>query len=413
MNLMHLPLYSRDCASAGPMDKFLLSLNKRYLFPLIAVVAVLIWVVLCTKQYESYWNGTIRRVQTVDFNILHHTMPITLSCLILSGQDASIQKVLDSNFGIFGIVITDPKGENIIYRSEKQYKKASWQKELSIEYLHKSQNLKETEHFDWLTDPPPLAAQYANGSPRVYADKAIAPPPSGRIIGRVYYLREPPPPFWEDVLGSLWGNWFEFTGSKRGYVMQTLNVGAFTTCIILILLWRKQHVASKEKELESLERELVVKRKSLENLTADLASQRKRKDWLENEAERAYQRAVKLKDSLERLKEAFFFEDQGHAKPKSGYFQQQQQGVISVRPPLHPPSAVIEEIESLLPDLTNNAKILRSQAEVLHTYCSQLEARQSEMQQIIERSRAFGKSSAGAPPGAQLRSHLTPEQSAP
>jgi DNA repair exonuclease SbcCD ATPase subunit len=193
--------------------------------------------------------------------------------------------------------------------------------------------------------------------------------------------------------------------------MQTLNVVAFTACIILILMWRKQHVASKEVELESLEKELVAKRKSLENLTADLASQRKRKDWLENEAERAYQRAVKLKDSLERLKEAFFFEDHPQAKPKSAYFQ--QAGIVSVRPPLHPPSAVIEEIESLLPELTNNAKILRSQAEVLHTYCTQLEARQSEMQQIIERSRAFGRSTAGSPPGAQLRSPLTPEQSAP
>lgn len=391
------------------MDKFILSVNKRFLLPCIAVVAFIVWVLLCAKQYDSYWNGTIRRVQTVDFNILHHTMPITLSYLVLTGQDASIQKVLDSNFGIFGIVITDPKGEKIIYKSEKVYKKVTWQKELSIDYLHKSQLTAEPEHYDWLTDPPPLAPQFANGSPRVYADKSVGPPPTGRAIGRVYYLREPPPPFWQDVAGSLWGNWFEFTGSKRGYVMQTLNVVAFTMCLVLTLLWRKQQVKARESELQTLEKELVVKRRALETLTQDLASQRKRKDWLENEAERAYQSAVKLKDSLEKLKEAFFF-DETH-KPKSAMIH--HPGEISVRPPLHPPSAVIEEIEGLLPDLTNNAKILRSQAEVLHTYCTQLESRQNEMQQIIERSRGMGRSGSSLAIPPQMQAHLTPEQSAP
>jgi hypothetical protein len=391
------------------MDKFFLSLNKRTIVAGVLLIALSVWLALCLKWYESYWEGTIRRVQTVDFNMLHHTLPTTLSYLVLTGQDDAIQKVLDSNFGIFGIIITDPKGENIVYKTEKVYHKKTWQNLLSVDFLKQSQKDKEAEHFDLLTDPPPLWAQYANSSPRQAADTQVLPLPKSRVIGRIYYVRQPPPPFVEDVAGSLWGNWFELSGSKRGYALHTLNVIAFALVVILILLWRKQVLETKEEELTVLERELTIKRRALDNLNADLGSQRKRKEWLESEAERAYQRALRLKESVEKLKEAFFFVDMSPGQRAAS----QKEGPISVRPPLHPPSAVIEEIESLLPDLTNNAKILRSQAEVLQSYCAQLESRQSEMQQIIERGRAAARNQAQAQAGAHFRNHLTPEQSAP
>ena len=391
------------------MDKFFLSLNKRTIVAGVLLIAFSVWLALCMKWYESYWEGTIRRVQTVDFNMLHHTLPTTLSYLVLTGQDDAIQKVLDSNFGIFGIIITDPKGENIVYKTEKVYHKKTWQNLLSVNFLKDSQKDKEAEHFDLLTDPPPLWAQYANSSPRQAADTQVLPTAKSRVIGRIYYVRQPPPPFVEDVAGSLWGNWFELSGSKRGYALHTLNVLAFALVVILILLWRKQVLETKEEELAVLERELTIKRRALDNLNADLGSQRKRKEWLESEAERAYQRALRLKESVEKLKEAFFFVDMSPGQRAAS----QKDGPISVRPPLHPPSAVIEEIESLLPDLTNNAKILRSQAEVLQSYCAQLESRQSEMQQIIERGRAAARNQSQAQAGAHFRNHLTPEQSAP
>jgi hypothetical protein len=63
----------------------------------------MLWLGFCRSHYESYWNGTIHRVQTVDFNILHHVLPTCLSQMILAGRDAEIQNVLNSNYGIFGI----------------------------------------------------------------------------------------------------------------------------------------------------------------------------------------------------------------------------------------------------------------------------------------------------------------------
>jgi hypothetical protein len=392
------------------MEKLFLSLNTKALVAIVVVVAGISWISLCEKYHDSYWNGTIHRVQTVDFNILHHTMPATLSYLILSGRADSIQEVLDSNYGIFGLIITDPKGENIVYKSEKVYKAKSWQKELSIKTVKESQAGGDVEHFDWLTNPPPDHAQYANDSPRVSPDKQVAPPPEGQVIGRIYYIRQPPPPFLQDLAGAFTGNWFEMTGSKRGYVLQTLNVISFSLLIVLVILWRKQIIAGKERELHVLEKELAIKRRNLDTLTSDLNGQRKRKEWLEQESQRAYNRALRLKESLEKLKEAFFFVE---GKPGAAAAAQLNQlaNSISVRPPQSPPSAVIEEIESLLPDLTNNAKILRSQAEVLQTYCSQLEMRQTEMQQILE-TKATGRASS-APAGPHLRAPFNSEQPAP
>lgn len=385
-------------------DKAVLALRKRIFIPIVCVLAFILWIVLCSKHYDSYWNGTIRRVQTVDFNMLHHTLPPTLSYLVLTGNDEGIQKVLDSTYGLFGIVVTDPKGENIIYKTEKVYKHETWQPKLNIKFLRDTQKEKDVEHFDVLTDPPPVMPQWENESPRIAADKPVATQPQGRVIGRVYYLREPPPEFWSDMLGALGSNWFEMTGSKRGYVLQTINVVAGAICVILIMVLRRQALANKEKELIQLERELTAKRRSLEQLTQDLAAQRKRKEWLEQESDRAYQRALRLKESLEKLKEAFFFVESG---PGGG-----KDSPLSVRPPMHRPSALIEEIETLLPELTNNAKILRSQAEVLQSYCSQLESRQVEMQRILERGRSAPRQNPQLSQ-AQHPGRLSPEQSAP
>ena len=105
------------------MNGLVRSIQKRYLFPTVVVVGVVFWLGMCHSHYQSYWNGTIYRVQTVDFNILHHTLPSTLSQLILAGKDAEVQKVLNSTFGIFGLVITDPDGREILFKTSDVYKK--------------------------------------------------------------------------------------------------------------------------------------------------------------------------------------------------------------------------------------------------------------------------------------------------
>ncbi|MBX9689920.1 MAG: hypothetical protein K2X27_24630, partial [Candidatus Obscuribacterales bacterium] len=279
------------------MNRLLLSIQKRFLIPSVIVVSLLLWLAFCRSHYESYWNGTIHRVQTVDFNILHHTLPTCLSQMILAGRVEEIQKVLNSNFGIFGMVLTDASGQEILFKTSNFYQKESWQPLLTVPYL---QSL--NEPYDLLTDPPPLAPQYTHQGPRQDRVQSLGKP-VGRIIGRVYYVRGLPPPFFEDLLTAVFSNWLEMRGSKRGYILLTLVMIGFASSFIVMILWRQRVLMLREKDLLSREQELGLRRKALDHLNADIASQRKRKEWLEQEAELAYQRALRIRESLLKLKE--------------------------------------------------------------------------------------------------------------
>lgn len=378
------------------MNRIVLSVQKRYLIPFVIVAAILVWLGFCRSHYESYWNGTIHRVQTVDFNILHHTLPTCLSQMILSGRTDEIQKALNSNFGIFGLVITDANGQEILFRTNNFYQKETWQPKLTIDYLN---SLKEP--FDVLTDPPPMAPQFAHKNPREDGVISLSKP-QGRVIGRLYYVRGVPPSFYDDLFNSVWSNWIELRGSKRGYILLTLVMVGFASSFIVMILWRQRVLQLRENELQSKEHELALRRKALDHLNADIASQRKRKEWLEQEAELAYQRALRIRESLVQLREDFFVENPAASNP------QDPDDTIIVRPPLHKASSLIGEVESLLPELTHNARVLRSQAEVWQTYCAQLEARQAELQRLLSQrssvaptGRAAGMAEAYAPPENQ------------
>ena len=133
------------------MDQLFLSLQKRFLVPIVIVGSLLAWLILCHANYKSYWYGTIYRVQTTDFNILHHSLPPTLSRMILEGKSELVQKTLDSTYGLFGLVITDPEGQTVLWQTNKVYHRESWHKKINPEYLN---NLKEP--FDLLTAPAVL-----------------------------------------------------------------------------------------------------------------------------------------------------------------------------------------------------------------------------------------------------------------
>lgn len=380
------------------MNRLVRSIQKRFLFPTVLLVGLIFWMGMCHSHYQSYWNGTIYRVQTVDFNLLHHTLPMTLSHLILAGQDEEVQRVLNCTFGIFGIVITDPDGREILFKTSDKYKKETWQPKLNAEYLQQ-----QNEPFDWLTNPPPTAVQYAHRNPRDEKAQLINNP-KGQAIGRVYYIRGVAPAFLDDLAGAVFSNWTELNGSKRGYILLTLIVVGFSSSLIALVLWRQRVLELREKDLSNREGELTLRRRALDHLNADIASQRKRKEWLENEAELAYQRALRIKETLLRIKEDFFLIDPETAA------RAQQNDNISVRPPLHKASALIGEVESLLPELTHNARILRSQAEVWQSYCSQLESRQAELQRLLSQRQSIGATSRAA---GIAESYAPPENQAP
>ena len=43
------------------------------------------------NEWNQYWNGTLRRVQTVDFNMLSHTLPAKLSSVLANRNYQELQ----------------------------------------------------------------------------------------------------------------------------------------------------------------------------------------------------------------------------------------------------------------------------------------------------------------------------------
>jgi hypothetical protein len=362
----------REAILGQTMDKIIVSIKRRYLLPVVFLVAFSVWLLLCRAYYQSYWEGTMFRVQTVDFNLLHHTLPTTLSQLIIADRDDSIQNVLDSTYGLFGLVITDPSGNSILYRTNKVYHYESWQKHITPEDLKKC-----SEPPDLLTDPPPLEARWTHPTPRITEAQKTKTKTHGKVLGKIYYIRDQPPSLYDDLTNFVGTGMMELSGAKRSYLFITLTMIGFSLVAILLIWLRKQGVEMKQAEVEYFRRELDIRKKALEHLSAELTAQKARKFWLEKEADQSYKRALNLKQSLERLRDnirpAF-----APSQPTNG------DGSVKVRPPVHPPSSVLEEIESIIPELTNSAGTLKSQAGMLNEYCAILEQRQTEMQQIVE-----------------------------
>ncbi len=358
------------------MDKLVLALKGKVLLPLVLVPALALWLFLCKAHYESYWDGTILRVQTVDFNILHHTLPTTLSTLIVAGRADLIQRVLDSSYGIFGLVVTDPEGRSVLYKTGKVYHRASWQQLVSPEFLART-----TEPYDLLTDPPPLEPVFAHSSPRSAAASRLAELPAGRVLGRVYYVRQPPPSLARDLSTFFGTGWLELSGSKRGYLLITLATVGFGLALVFLILFRQRSLEVRRRELEHLACELDIRQKALDHLACELSGQKERKRWLEQEADQSYRRALSLRSALATLKETLARADlagQEQTVPEAAG--------IKLRPPIHPPSELLAELEALIPELATDAQGLRAQAEQLQEHCRLLEERQAEMKRILDQA---------------------------
>ena len=187
---------------------------------IISSVALSIATVSNFLSYHKYWNGTIFAVQTVDFNILSHTLPTKLSIVLNQGNQEEVQRTLNSNYGLFGMVVTDCKtaksncpSQKILYSSQPNYR---WKQQIEAGSLSK-------HPYDVLRNPPPV---YAEGRFAFIRDRQRQPTGranSGTVIGRVYYVRNKPPTFIQDY--TRWvQNPLTFTGAQPIY---TLTVALF------------------------------------------------------------------------------------------------------------------------------------------------------------------------------------------
>ncbi|MEG4875008.1 type II toxin-antitoxin system HicA family toxin [Microcoleus sp. CZ3-B4] len=218
-------------------------------------------------------------MQTVDFNMLSHTLPVKLSYTLLQGNIGELQRTLDSNYGLFGLIVTDCKistkdclSEQILYQSKSSQK---WTKEISLATLS-------NHPYDLLQNPPPLQTERQYAKPDDSKPIPTAKVNSGEIIGRVYYVRGVPPTFIED-----YNNWiknpFKRTGSRTLYTstFALFFVSSLSAWIIieLVLSAKRNEQNLAQQQREQLQREIQQIKLQLEEKnqqTIELIDQRER-----------------------------------------------------------------------------------------------------------------------------------------
>ncbi len=196
-------------------------------------------------RYNNYWDKTIFRVQTVDFNILSHTLPTKLSYAIIQNQSEELQRTLDSNYSLFGLIVTDPNGEKVIASSGKGSSGSSWKAALNPQEL-------KNHPYDLLLDPPPLYSQWSYSDSRAVERTATNLTNRGRVIGRVYYVRGVRPTFEDDFFKWL-SNPIAASSRIETYTMTMM--ACLTGGLAFWILWEYLLEKKRVQKVEAEERE--------------------------------------------------------------------------------------------------------------------------------------------------------------
>jgi hypothetical protein len=244
-------------------------------------------------RYNNYWNQTIFRVQTVDFNILSHTLPTKLSYALIKKQPEEVQRTLNSNYNLFGLIVTDSSGQEIIaYSGKDAGKSSSWKAALNPQEL-------KNHPYDVLLDPPPVFAQWTYSKPQSTEPSATEFTNQGRVIGRVYYVRGVKPTFQEDLIKWLSN---PFSESSRIQTYTTSLAACFGATLLIwsgfeFILYRKR--VGEEKAQQELE--LAQTKAELAQQELELIEEREKK--AQQELELAQTKAELAQQELELIEE--------------------------------------------------------------------------------------------------------------
>jgi hypothetical protein len=261
-------------------------------------------------NYENYWKVTINRVQTVDFNILANLLPSKLSTQLLTNDKKSLQTTLDSNYGLFGIIVTDCKSvildcynQKVIYASKSIVKTTpdgkqklepqqneyspSWVREFNdTDYPTRQLN----GDFLILRDPPPLKQEWKFKSPRVSEKILTGEQNSGNVIGRVYLLRGNPPSFQSELQAWLKN---PINISSKTVVYNAIAGSALFTGLVV---WFLSELVFYIK-INADRKELATEKKANDAAQQELAAEKKANDAAqqEREAEKKISEATQIK----------------------------------------------------------------------------------------------------------------------
>lgn len=354
---------------------------------LTGIVAFTIGGLTTFDRYNNYWDKTIFRVQTVDFNILSYTLPTKLSYAITQNKPEEVQRTLDSNYTLFGLIVTDSSGQRIIAFSGKDSNRPpSWKAALNPQEL-------KNHPYDLLLDPPPVYPQWTYSSSHAIERTATNLTNRGRVIGRVYYVRGVRPSFQDDFLTWL-SNPISESSRIQTYTMTLL--ACVTGSLAFWILWEyilyKKRVAIAE--AKAREQTLKDNNKVLE---VQLAERINELTLLQNEREQDQRTLTRDTNNLhignKRLKQEIFqLKESLNSLSKNTYSIPLQAELEKTRleaeQNLNKQTQYKQELEKLNQDLQLVQKKQQEATELKESELAQLQ----QQIQDIENSRSLAKS---------------------
>jgi len=232
------------------MNRIIAALGR---FLVIGTTAFGIAAIASVGSHKGYWQGTIRAVQTVDFNILSNTLPTKLSYALLKNNSEELQRTINSNYGLFGIIVTDCNrviwecpNQKILYMTKSR---RSWKDFAQVDRLR-------YHPFDLLRDPPPLIAERGYDGAHDTSWATIGTKNKGNVIGRVYYIRGIPPSFRQDYIRWL-SNPISMSGAHKYYALTAalFVTGGIAAWLFIEFLYfrKKQKEDQAEQERQQLQ----------------------------------------------------------------------------------------------------------------------------------------------------------------
>ena len=80
---------------------------------------ILLAIILIFINYKNFWGKTIRHVETVEFNMLSHSLPTKVSYALINNDLDEIRKTLASNYSFFSLAVTDCKEDRKQCKNQK------------------------------------------------------------------------------------------------------------------------------------------------------------------------------------------------------------------------------------------------------------------------------------------------------
>ncbi len=247
-------------------------------------------------NHNAYWNYTIFNVQSVDFNILANVLPASIKEPLLKGDQEELRRLLDSNYSLFGIVVSrcepgnacnserfvassgfhiQDNGGSIRLSGNKPWSiraTRAWTGVLQEKARSRTsfvKHLKENESVDVQgiyadSTKPDFAYERVNNrrnATRLDHNEGI------ERIGNIYFIRNTVPPFTDELANSL-SRLFRtgsttlpaFLSTRQGVIFQTY-IGSV---VVVLFLWAVFELIAARYKYEQQKEEVQLQAQKIE-----------------------------------------------------------------------------------------------------------------------------------------------------